>query len=248
VSAARDRLRQATVKSQRPFLVCYLPVGDPAAAAATPSLYAESGVDVIECGVGVANPVLDGPTVAASMRRAVDAGISVGQLAEQLDRAGSPASVWMSYQPYPDDDYLAGVASSGVGGVILPDAAPLPSIESAANAGIDFVPFLDHHPRPDQLEAASRAGSYTMVAAAEGVTGTRSSVGEDNAPLLACLRERGLRTLALGFGISNAEQARRAIDLGADGVVVGSACVLAATEGTSALSTLLDGLRRALDE
>jgi tryptophan synthase alpha chain len=251
VSEARRRLRRATVESKRPFLVCYLPVGDPQAAVATPALYAESGVDILECGIGVADPILDGPTVATSMRRAIDAGVS-GQagadyLVEQLDRGGNPPSVWMSYQPHPDDSYISMVAAAGVGGVLLPDAAPLPSMESASDAGIDFVPFVNHRPRPDQLAAASRAGSYTMVAAADGVTGERSSVGQDNAALLAGLRERGLKALALGFGIGNAKQARRAIDLGADGVVVGSACILAAAEGADSLSALLSSLRAAVD-
>jgi tryptophan synthase alpha chain len=51
----------------------------------------------------------------------------------------------------------------------------------------------------------------------------------------------------VGFGISNAGQARR-IGALADGIVVGSAIVRAAGEGVAAAATLAAELRAALDE
>ena len=52
--------------------------------------------------------------------------------------------------------------------------------------------------------------------------------------------------LYAGFGIGTPEQAAEAAAL-ADGVVVGSAAVLAAEEGRDALSALVANLRAALD-
>lgn len=242
----------AAASGSRPLLVCYLPVGDPEASGATAARYLGHGVDVIEAGLAVADPVLDGPEVTASMGRAIAAGAhgpaGARHLADQLAEAGGPAAVWMSYRADPDDDYLAMVASAGVGGVLLPDADPAALDERAAAHGLHAVPFLDHEPRADQLAAARAARGYVMLAAASGVTGARPDVGADNRDVLAAVRGHGVAApVALGFGISSGEQARAAIGLGADGVVVGSACLRAARAGTSHLDRLLAELREALD-
>lgn len=249
---AAASLAAAIGSASRRLLVCYLPVGDPETAGATAARYAEHGVDVIEAGLAVADPVFDGPEVAASMRRAMAAGVhgpaGARCLAGQLAAVDGPAAIWMSYHSDPDDDYLGTVASAGVGGVLLPDADPAALHERATARGLHAVPFLDHEPRADQLAAARAARSYVMLAAASGVTGARADVGGDNREVLAAVRAEGVTApVALGFGISSGEQARIAAGLGADGVVVGSACVRAARAGPAHLDRLLTELREALD-
>lgn len=62
------------------------------------------------------------------------------------------------------------------------------------------------------------------------------------------LREAGVTApLAVGFGIASPDQAREAVELGANGVVVGSALVEAALAGEDAVRRLLGSLREALD-
>jgi len=252
VSPAAETLARATGDRRRPLLVCYLPVGDPEATAATAAVYTDHGVDVVEAGLPVPLPRMDGPEVTASMQRALAAGAG-GQagadlLADQLATAGGPAAVWMSYRADPDEAYLEMVAGSGVGGALLLDAEPVELARETRGRGLHAVPFLDHEPTDAQVAGALDAGSYVMVAAASGVTGERDTVSSDNAALLAGLRARGVTApLVLGFGISHGDHARAARDAGADGVVVGSACLRAARAGRSELSRLLDDLRGGLD-
>jgi len=61
------------------------------------------------------------------------------------------------------------------------------------------------------------------------------------------LRRATSLPICVGFGISNADQARRIGSL-ADGIVVGSAIVRAAGESVAAAATLTAGLRAALDQ
>jgi len=252
VSAARVLTAATSTCGRRPLLICYLPVGDPAAASATAAVYVDCGVDVIEAGLPVRHPVLDGPEVAESMARAIDAGI-YGQagadlLATQLERAGTPPAVWMSYCTEPSDAYLTTVVGSGAGGVLLPDAEPSSLTAAVRRHGLCSIPFLDHKPRAEQVRAAASAEAYVMVAAACGVSGARPTIGVDNREILTRLRASGITApLTLGFGITQEGHARRAIDLGADGVIVGSACLRAARAGAHDLRALLRGLRRSLD-
>jgi tryptophan synthase alpha chain len=66
---------------------------------------------------------------------------------------------------------------------------------------------------------------------------------------IAELRAEGVGApIVLGFGISNGEQARAAVGLGADGVVVGSAALRAALKGRAELFALLNDLRNGLND
>ena len=78
-----------------------------------------------------------------------------------------------------------------------------------------------------------------------GTTGARRELSPALAPLVE--RTRALTTVPLyaGFGISTPEQAAEAAEL-ADGVVVGSAALVAAEEGSGALERFVGQLRAAL--
>jgi tryptophan synthase alpha chain len=81
---------------------------------------------------------------------------------------------------------------------------------------------------------------YIMVT---GVTGARASVASDAASQVTALRRCTALPVAAGFGVGTAEQARLAAEA-ADAVVVGSALVRAAREGT--LAALVRDIRQAL--
>ena len=80
--------------------------------------------------------------------------------------------------------------------------------------------------RPDarlRRVAALRRG-FVYAVSRTGVTGERDALSSEAAPLVEILRALTAQPVALGFGISSAEQVRAA-DQCADGVVVGSALV-----------------------
>jgi tryptophan synthase alpha chain len=69
-----------------------------------------------------------------------------------------------------------------------------------------------------------------------------------NEDRLRTLRAAGIDLpVALGFGIGTPEQAASAIRMGADAVVVGSACIEAALRGATALGRFIADLRAAID-
>src|SRR5690606_7185360 len=87
--------------SKRPLLTCYFPLGDPRMPPDVLQLYADCGVDIVELGVFIANPFMDGRDVAAAMARALYAGFSwdmLGHAAAALRaRDGGPAALCMAY-------------------------------------------------------------------------------------------------------------------------------------------------------
>ena len=69
----------------------------------------------------------------------------------------------------------------------------------------------------------SKTSGFVYIVSRLGVTGTRSDVTAATSDIIS--RVRTDIPKAVGFGISNAEQAAKIIEAGADGVIVGSAFV-----------------------
>ena len=69
---------------------------------------------------------------------------------------------------------------------------------------------------------AREAEGFIYLVSSLGVTGTRSEITTDLAPIIRTIRENAKVPVAIGFGISTPEQARRMAAL-SDGAIVGSA-------------------------
>jgi tryptophan synthase alpha chain len=78
------------------------------------------------------------------------------------------------------------------------------------------------------IGATARGFVYTV--SVTGTTGERASVQSDASGLLARVKAHSEVPVALGFGISNGEQAAAAAAAGADGVIVGSRLVREVTQ------------------
>jgi tryptophan synthase alpha chain len=93
--------------------------------------------------------------------------------------------------------------------------------------------------------AAARTAGWLYLVTVAGTTGARAELSPALAPLVQ--RARALTDVPLfaGFGISTPEQAAEASEL-ADGIVVGSAALLAAEDGPAALERFVAQLRAAL--
>ena len=249
-SVTANRLDEA-FRLGRPALVCYLPIGDPLATHADAAVYLDQGVDVLEVGVPGADPNLDGPVIAGSMRRARACGMNNSTAARIIrafrERLGDPATVWMTYPSAAvEPGWITDVTESGVHGTLIAGAAPC---DHPTPPGVHQVGFLPHHPTDVQLVAAAAATGYVLVAADDGVSGARTGLSPENRALLDRVRASGVTApLTLGFGIADGASARAAVACGADGIVVGSAVVAAAMDSGAALRALLQDLREAVDE
>jgi tryptophan synthase alpha chain len=245
----------ARAVSSRPWLTCYFPVGDPLVAVDLLDVYAGEGVDVIELGLSSPDPYLDGPDVRNSMARADrgSARADLDSIVERLDgQSTRPATLLMTYADAGHPARANPDFWSGLDGllVVAPTADPI-RVELEKDARAGGVAVSTFTPLPltlADMEAARSADYYVMLQAAAGVTGPRDMVDAEGKGRIELLRGAGVDApILLGFGISNGNQARAAIDLGADGVVVGSEVLRATLDGRERLTSLLRDLRSGLD-
>jgi tryptophan synthase alpha chain len=228
-----DRLRA----ERRPALIAYITAGDPSPAA-TPDLVAaleRGGADLIELGVPFSDPIADGPVIQRGSDRALQAGTKLTTVldiaAEIRKRSEIPLLLFTYMNPvlrYGLEPLAKAAVASGIDGCLLTDLSveeAEPYIHVMRRAGLDTVFLAAPTSSRRRLELVAKYSTgFVYLVSRTGVTGERASVSDSVAPLVMAMRGVTKLPLAVGFGISTAEQVR-AIGAMADGVVVGSAFV-----------------------
>ena len=246
--------------ARRRALIPYITAGDPAAAATVDvmEMLVDASADVLELGIPFSDPLADGPTIQAAAWRALGAGVDVTRVldwtSEFSGRSDTPVVLFTYLNPvlrYGPQRFVRDARQSGAAGLLITD---LPVGEDAeleatlASGGLDLVRLL----APTTPE--SRAGlildaaqGFIYYISRTGVTGEREQLRRGLAEEVEALRRRTDLPIAVGFGISNPEQAEAVASV-ADGVVVGSALVRTlAEEGIDSAGQLARRLRSAID-
>lgn len=230
----------------RKLLTAFMTLGDPLALPNQAAAYVESGVDILELGVPHANPFMDGPLVAQSMKRAIRAGVTPA-VAQRLlhglrEQFPHTPLVLMGY------GNLAAVVRSRNGHALADAVLSIGDRGDGVPADLARIAFVSSKAESHEIAAARASRSYVMLQASPGKTGLRRSLPKINAAKIRRMRRGGVRApVLLGFGVSTPEQAALAVQFGADGVVIGSACLQAAQQGEAALREFLTRVRSALD-
>ena len=216
----------------------------------TPDLAAAveaGGADILEIGFPFSDPLADGPVVRRAAERALAAGMRTGACLECLrdvrKRIGLPL-VPMTYssllEAYGWERFSSEARDAGAESLIIAD---LPADERPELTRVQLVAPTTTDERI-ALAAASTDGWLYLVTVT-GTTGARTELSPALAPLVERTRRLTDVPLYAGFGVSSPAQAAAAAEL-ADGVVVGSAALLAAEDGAKALEAFVGQLRAAL--
>jgi tryptophan synthase alpha chain len=145
---------------------------------------------------------------------------------------------------------------AGASGLLVPD---LPLEETteirrvASAAGLELVLLTTPTTPKDRMEAIAKASQgFVYLVSVTGVTGTRTGVESRVDGLVHMLHEVTDKSVCVGFGVSGPESAKQIVDMGAEGVIVGSALVKALgtaaspDEGLEAMRVLAQSIRDAV--
>jgi tryptophan synthase alpha chain len=226
-------------------LIPFVTAGDPDLETTAEALrvFDRNGADLIELGVPYSDPLADGPVIQAAATRALQRGTRLDQVLEMIQAVSpslrAPLILFTYYNPILNrgiKQFLKQIASSGVRGLVVPDL-PLEEatdlIQSAAALGIEVILLVAPTSSKERIEAIARSSQgFIYLVSVTGVTGVRSQLQVRVKDLLMQLRSVTDKPIGIGFGISQPEQARQAMDWGADAVIVGSAFVKRLADGT----------------
>ena len=195
------------------------------------------GVDIIEVGMPYSDPVADGETIQLSNQAALEQGMSVAHLFEQLKDMRKSITVpvlLMGYinpvLQYGVEAFCAKCAEVGVDGLILPD---LPMVEYEASYREIFEKYglynillitpQTNDERIRHIDSVSKGFIY-MVSSAS-TTGAKTGISSDQELYFERIAAMNLQNPRLiGFGISDHESFVKA-SKNASGAIIGSAFV-----------------------
>ena len=233
-----DRCR----REERAALVAFLAAGDPNPDVTTAlgKAVIHAGADILELGIPFSDPLADGPIIQAAYTRALAAQTDVRSVldaaADIVDSTGAPVVLMTSWNPilaHGVERFCGGARAAGVAGVLVPDLLPddaAPFRSRARADGLDTIFLAAPGMTATRLAAASDATTgFLYLVSRRGVTGPRGGVGAALEQEVARARSVCDKPIAVGFGVSSAEDAIRVARC-ADGVIVGSALVRVVAE------------------
>jgi len=248
--AARDRGRK--------LLVPYVTGGMDDSWAESLRAMAAAGADAVEVGIPFSDPMMDGPTIQETSKRALDRGTTPGSIFAELRDidAGIPLVAMTYYNLVfrPGEARFARwLAEAGVSGAIVPDV-PLeesaPWCAAADAEGIETVMLAAPTASDERLaRVCARARGFVYGVSLLGVTGERASLSASATEIAKRLKATTDKPVIVGIGISTPAQAVEVCEAGADGVVVASAIMRRLLDGggPEAAGEAVTELRAALD-
>jgi tryptophan synthase alpha chain len=242
-------------------LIAYITAGypDPKSTVKIARTLAEGGCDIIELGIPFSDPLADGATIQKASYHALKQGVTPDtclEIAAKIRKRIPTPLVFMTYYNpilnYGLKEFCNQCIKAGINGMIVPDLPPEEGLELekiTKKAGLDLIYLLAPTSTESRINiVASSSRGFIYLVSLTGVTGARDTLSPELAEFVGRVREIASLPLCVGFGISNAEQARQAASL-ADGVIIGSKLIQLIEEDATlkALKSFINDVRKALD-
>ncbi|MCL7969106.1 MAG: tryptophan synthase subunit alpha [marine benthic group bacterium] len=232
-SRAIESAIRAANRDGRPALTAFLTAGYPQRDRFAELLEAVAvEADVVEVGVPFSDPMADGVTIQRASRAALNSGVSLPWILDEIDRADPAAPVLLMSYLNPllafGHERLGGAAArAGVAGFIIPDLPVEESreLEEALEPhGLGIVQFVTPvTPAARMSELCARSRGFVYAVTRTGTTGG-SFDPAGAAEMLARVRRISALPVQAGFGVREPEQVRE-LAPHVDGLIVGSALV-----------------------
>jgi tryptophan synthase alpha chain len=216
-----------------PFIVA----GDPDLATTELLLIelAAAGADIIELGVPFSDPVADGETIQRASERALRKGVTLRGALKSVARAKQhinvPIVLFSYFNPllkFGQEQLAKEAKQAGVDAILVTDLIPEEArtwTETLVEFDLDPIFLVAPTTSDNRLKQIARqARGFLYAVSRAGVTGARDQMSDDARHLVKRVRSVSDLPVAVGFGISTAEQVRQ-IWRFADAAVIGSAIV-----------------------
>ncbi len=231
-----QRFAQLRAAQQKGFVV-YIGAGDPTLEATRQLalVFDQAGVDVLELGVPFSDPLADGLVNQLAAQRGLESGTTPKKVLETVVAIRQHSQVPIVLYIYFNlihkqgmKQFINDAARAGVDGLLVLDLPPEESENYEAlmaAAGLCNIYLIAPTTPEDRMALiVKRARGFIYYVSREGVTGMQTKVSDTIASMTAKIRAHTNLPIAVGFGISNPEQAKL-VAQHAEAIVVGSAIV-----------------------
>ncbi|MCA6072253.1 MAG: tryptophan synthase subunit alpha [Endomicrobium sp.] len=217
-------------------LIIYLTAGDSSIDKTEEQILtiAKNGADLIEIGIPFSDPVADGKIIRDAMARALSKNIKLDDIFNMVKNVRKKSDIPLVFMTYLNpllfygyERFFKRCSEIGINGLIIPDM-PLEEqdeVKSFADEyNITIITLIAPTSKERISVLARQAKGFIYFISSLGVTGVRNKITTNLSAVISEIRKVTDIPVAVGFGISTAEQACEIIKY-ADGVIIGSAAV-----------------------
>ena len=233
ITSSFEQLKRESKKGFIPFITA----GDPDLPTTKNLLIelAHAGATLIELGVPFSDPMADGPVIQRASERALKNNFGISEILDVVKETQKevdiPIVLFSYFNPllrYGLERLSRESKDAGVDGVLITDMTPEES-DGVSNTlkenNLDLIFLVAPTSTDERLKMiATKASGFIYAVSRTGVTGAREQMTSDAEILVYRVRAFSDLPVAVGFGISTAEQVRD-VQRYADAAVVGSAIV-----------------------
>ncbi|HFK5510748.1 tryptophan synthase subunit alpha [Elizabethkingia anophelis] len=194
-----------------------------------------AGADMIEVGIPYSDPVADGPVIQKSDELALQNGMTIAKLFEQLKTVKDEISIPVILMGYLNpvlkfgfEKFCQECQASGVSGLILPDLPPIEFEKKYQKMleqyGINFTFLVTPETSDERIQYLdSLSSGFLYAVSSSSTTGTNQEI--DNDAYFKRLKSLNLKNpILIGFSIKNKADLDK-VTQHADGAIIGSAFV-----------------------
>jgi tryptophan synthase alpha chain len=235
-----SRIKKLFQNKPKGVISIYCTAGYPQPGSTLPVMKAlqGNGADMIELGMPYSDPLADGPVIQASSTVALQNGMTIKKLFEQLKNFRSEIHlpvILMGYMnpvlQYGFEKFCAEAAAVGIDGLILPD---LPEYEFETEYGeiikkhgLDFIFLVTPETSTERVKKLDDLSSGFLYAVSSSSTTGRDKNMDDVKIYLQKLNDLKLKNPVLvGFGIKDKQTFEAACEFAA-GAIIGTAYIRA---------------------
>ena len=255
-----NRIKELFKSKKRNLLSIFYTAGFPSLRDTLPiAQYLEkAGVDIIEIGIPFSDPIADGPTIQESNKIALDNGMNLHLLLEQVKEIRKSVTlpiILMGYLnpvlQYGFEKFVKEAARVGVDGLILPDL-PVDEyllmykkiVDEKGLTNTFLISPTTSEERIRKIDAASNGFIYAV--SSSSTTGAQKGFSAEQELYFKRLQDMKLENpFLIGFGVSNHETFA-AVSKYSSGAIVGSAFINLLKDSTdleSDITQFIEGLR-----
>ena len=194
----------------------------------------ECGVDLIEIGMPFSDPIADGPVIQDSSNVAIDNGMNLNLLFDQLEDIRKITDIPIILMGYVNpvyqfgyDNFIKNILKCDLDGLILPDL-PLDDYENKFKSVFDkenlsFISLITPNTSEDRIKKIdANSNGFVYMVSSSSTTGKKSSFDNKQIDYFQKIRSLSLKNpTVIGFGISDKESFTQACKY-SNGAIIGS--------------------------
>ena len=194
----------------------------------------ECGVDLIEIGMPFSDPIADGPVIQDSSNVAINNGMNLNLLFEQLEDIRKITDIPIVLMGYVNpvyqfgyDNFIKNILKCDLDGLILPDL-PLEDYKNNFKSVFDkenlsFIFLITPNTSEDRIKKIdNNSNGFVYMVSSSSTTGKKSSFDNKQIDYFQKIRSLSLKNpTVIGFGISDKESFTQACKY-SNGAIIGS--------------------------